>query len=129
MFNVDKNTVEKEKNGVWVTYTGSQFLIAHINNPAFQRIYTRLQLPHRKAIEKKTLDPDVQLDIMAKALSKAIVLDWKDVVDRDGNQVKYSVDAVEKVLRTNTEFRDFVTEMATDIGQFTEEEKTELGES
>lgn len=129
MFNIDTNTVEQEKKGVWKDYKGSKFLIAHTNNPGFQKLYSRLQLPHRKAIDKGRLDPDISLDIIVKSLSKHVLLDWKDVVDNSGNSVPYSIESAEKVLRTNTEFREFVTEVSTDIGQFVEEERKELGES
>ena len=127
MFNVDSNTVKQEQAGVWKEYKGSRFLIAHINNPVFQKIYTRLQLPHRKAIDKGRLDPDIQVDIVAKSLSKGILLDWQDVIDNSNNKIPYSVDAAERVLKHNSEFRDFVMAVAEDISQFVEEERDELG--
>lgn len=129
MFNVDNVTSDKERNGVWVTYEGSQFLVAHINSPVFQRTFTKLQLPHRKAIEKHKLDPEIQLDILAKAMAKGILLDWKDVIDNEGNQVKYSEEMAEKVLKGNSAFREFIQEVATDLTHFTQEEREALGKS
>jgi hypothetical protein len=125
MFDVESKTVDREQSGVWKDYKGSKFLIAHINNPLFQKYYSRLLLPHRKAVDKGRLDPEIQLDVMAKCLSKHILLDWADVK----NDVKYSVEAAEKLIRQNTEFREFVLEVAQDITQFLEEEKEELGKA
>lgn len=127
MFNVDSKTADREQDGVWVTFRDSEFLIAHINNNKFQKLYTRLLLPHRKAVDKKNLDPEIQLDIMAKAMSKHLLLDWKNVVNSKGEPVTYTVEIADRVLRDNTEFRDFVLEVAQDIANFREEEKEDLG--
>ncbi|MDJ0952488.1 MAG: hypothetical protein QNJ81_02295 [Acidimicrobiia bacterium] len=129
MFNVDETTVDKEESGVWATWRGSQFLIASSGAMKFQRLFQRLQRPHRKAIDKNDLDPSVQVRLMATAMSQALILDWKDVVDSKGEQVPFSQDTAFKVLSKNSEFRDFISEFATEISNFVTEEKEELGKS
>lgn len=129
MFNIDARTIDKENDGVWAKFKDSEFLIAASGSTDFQRMFARLQLPHRKAIDKKKLDPEIQLDIMARSMAKTMVLDWRDVVDSNGVSVKFDSDAAYRALKGNTEFREFVTDYATELENYLEEEKVELGES
>lgn len=129
MFNIDSNTVDKEREGVWADFKGSQFLIASSGCNKFQKLFSRLQLPHRRALEKNRLDPEIQLDIMAKSLSQAIMLDWRNVVDGDGTAVEFDRDVAYRALKANSELREFVTIYSTDLGNFLSEEKEELGKS
>jgi len=127
MFNVDDKTEDAENDGVWTEYQGSKFLIAANGSMLFQRVFSKLQLPHQKAIRRNNLDPTIQLDIMAKAMSRGLLLDWTDVVDKSGSPVKFSSDAAYATLKGNSQFREFVTDFAVDIGNYKEDEKEELG--
>jgi hypothetical protein len=129
MFNAEQSTIDLERNGTWTEYEGSKFLIAHVNNPDFQRAFTRLQLPHKRKVDKGTLDAKISLDIQAKALAIGVVLDWKDVTNNAGENVPYSRDAAENVIRRNGEFREFISEFAMDVGNFREEIVVEAGKS
>ncbi len=113
--------------GVWLEFSGSKFLIAHMTNLKFQRALARLQQPHRKKIENGTLDPGVNKQIVCKALSEAIVLGWKDVIAKSGQPVEYSPEAAFTALMKNGEFRDFVSDSAMNLTNFREEEVEELG--
>jgi len=129
MFNIDDRTIDKENDGVWAKFKGSEFLIASSGSTQFQRMFARLQLPHRKAIDKKKLDPETQLDIMARAMAKTMLLDWRDVVDSNGADIKFNNDVAYASLKGNSEFREFVTEYATELENYLEEEKEDLGKS
>jgi len=129
MFNSEVATIDLERNGTWTDYEGSKFLVAHVNNPDFQRAFTRLQLPHKRKVDKGTLDAKISLDIQCKALAIGVVLDWKNVTNNAGTTVPYSRDEAEKVLRRNGEFREFIAEFAMDVGNFREEVVVEAGKS
>lgn len=127
MFNIDNPNKDKETDGIWGKFQGSSFLIRHTSNFDFQRIFSRLQLPYRKKIEKGILDPETSLDIMCEALAKGILVDWKDVQDKNGNTIPYSVEIGMKALANNVDLRDWVQEFAADIDNFKENEREELG--
>lgn len=129
MFNIDSTTVDKEAAGEWASFKGSEFLIASSGCNKFQRLFSRLQLPHRRALDKGTCDPTIQRDIMAKAISKTLLLDWRDVVDGNGNSIEFDVDVAYRALKANTELREFVTNYSTDLGNYIEEEQEDLGKS
>lgn len=126
MFDLKKSTTELENSGVWFTFREGKFLIAHTNNMVFQRLFTRLQAPYRKKIEKATLDPKIQLETMCKAMAKGVLLDWKNV-GSEGKKVEYSEDAAYNVLMFNSELREFVQDTALDLENFREEEIEALG--
>lgn len=127
MFTVDADLSQLE-TGVWGDFSGSRFLIAHISNKKFQRALARLQQPHRKKMEQGTLDPIVNRDILAKAMSEGLILDWERVVDSKKEDVPYSKAAVEAALKADPEFRDWVSEYALNLANFRQEVVDELGE-
>lgn len=129
MFNIESTTVDREEDGVWADFKGSKFLIASSGCNKFQRLFSKLQRPHRRALEKNSLDPTIQLDIMARSLSQAVLLDWNDVVDNNGNPVDFDSDMAYKALKGNSELREFVTNYSTDLGNYIAEEQEELGKS
>lgn len=115
------------ESGVWGDFLDSQFLIAHISNMRFQRILAKLQQPHRAKIERGTLDPQVSKDLLCKAMAEGILLDWKNVVDGDGKVTEYTSQKGFVALSKNVEFRDFVTDFATNLSNFRAEEVAALG--
>lgn len=128
MFQIDKDLTALDK-GVWTEWGGSSFLIAHISNMKFQRSLSRLQHPHRRKIEQGTIDPAVNKKIVATAMSEAILLDWKDVIDANKANVPFSAAAAEKALVGDPEFRDFVSDFAMNMSNYRDEEVEALGNS
>lgn len=128
MFNISSISAEKQQDGVWTPYAGGEFLIASINSHAFMRYYNSLQRPHQKQIEKGTLDPAVSQEILCRALSKYILLDWKNVGDK-GAPLAYSVETAFNALMANPELRSFVQEFSIDVSNFRAEEEAEEAKS
>ena len=126
MFDINKSTAEQETEGVWADFNGGRFKIAHTNNMVFQREMTRLQAPYRKRIDKGTLDPKIQLEVMCKAMAKGLVLDWKNV-GAEGEEIPYDQDTAYAVLLNNSELREFIQDFALDLENYREEEVEETG--
>lgn len=129
MFNIDSIDNEAQAHGTWVDYSGSQFLIASINNFSFQREFNKLQRPHQRKIDKNTLDPKISLEILSKAMSNHILLDWKKVCDKAGAVVMYSPDRAYSVLMGNADLRSYVQEVAMDIENYKAEQEEDEGKS
>lgn len=115
--------------GVWAEFDGSRFKIAHISNAKFQRALARLQQPHLRKIQEGRMDPELNKKIVAQAMAEGIVLGWENVKNKAGDQVPYSAKAADAALQANVEFRDFVSDWATNIGHYREEELESLGNS
>jgi FMN phosphatase YigB (HAD superfamily) len=116
--------------GVWRDYQDAKFLIAHISNMKFQRALARYQQPHRRALENGSIDPQVNRDILCKAMAEGIVLGWQGVTSRATKaEEPFSPKAALTLLKNDAEFRDFVTEVAAQISNYRREEAEELGNS
>lgn len=129
MFKFDADTPAVD-SGVWTKFNGSEFLIAHISNMRFQRALARLQQPHRRKIESGTLDPQVNKEILCKAMAEGVLLDWRNVGSQASDEpVQYTPQAGYTALLRSTEFRDFVSDFAMQLANFREAEIEELGNS
>lgn len=128
MINID-NDASVLTTGQWVDYEGSKFLVAHMSNLEFQREVMRLQTPYRRRIENGTLDPKVSRELMTKAMSSKLILDWKDVVNAKGEQVPFGPDVCYKALCNNEDLRDFISTYAMSIDNFKKEGAKEVGEA
>jgi len=125
-FDADLSTID---SGVWADWAGSRFLIAHISNMKFQKLLARLQQPHRKKLEQGSMDPQVNRDILCKAMSETILLNWENVSSMSGENTPYSHQNAFHALKSDPEFRDFVADFATQMANFRSGEIEELGKS
>ena len=123
---IDQQNTSTE-DGVWAKFGGSEFKIAHSGNPKFQRALTRLQAPHRRKIEKGTLDPVEGKDIICQAMSEGLILDWRGVIDSKGSEVKFDKAQCRMALKNNDDLREFVQEFSTDLENFRAEEQEQEG--
>jgi hypothetical protein len=123
------NSRKRQEKGVWTTFSGSQFLVAHSSSLKFQRILTRLQAPHRRKIDKGNLDPAVSRDILCQALSEGLLLDWKNVGDSQGNDIPFSAEVAAQALANNDDLREYLQEFALDLENFRAEETQDEGNS
>jgi hypothetical protein len=128
MINIDQNPLETEE-GVWTPpFMGVEFLVSHVSNIEFQNKFARLQQPYAKMIERRKLAPSKQRDIMCKAMAGTILRGWRGaMVDKDKNEVKYTEELAERVLLTNIEVREFVTDFSSDLDNYRQEEAEEVG--
>lgn len=126
MFQFDAD-LQSLDTGVWTTFLESKFKIAHISNIRFQRLLAKYQQPHRQKIERGSLDPQTSKDLLCRAMSEGILLDWENVVDGENKPVTYSPQSGFVALTKNVEFREFVTDFATNLANYRDEEALDLG--
>lgn len=117
----------KIDEGSWGEFEGSKFLIVHSGNIRFQRTLARLQAPHRQKIERGRMDPAELKNILCRAMAEALILDWRNVLDKKGNEAPFSKENVEIALKQNDLFREFVMDFSNDMNNFREDEEADLG--
>lgn len=110
-----------EKEG---TYTrlprcgDTEFLIARIPNPAYKRLLSSLYKKHRAVLESKGDEAENKSnEIMAEVLAKTVLLGWKGEMNIKGVMTPYSEKAA-LVMLGLSDFRDLVTEAASDFSTF-----------
>lgn len=123
MFDADEEN-DLVANGVWKEFKGSEFLIAHLSSVTFQRALARHQQPHTKKLQEGKLDPEINRQVVAKAMSEGLLLDWRKVK----NNVTYTPKLGYAALMKQPDFRDFVSSTAADLTNYLKEEAEELGE-
>ena len=126
MFKFDED-VPLTDEGVWIDWNGSKFKIAHTSNMKFQRALARLQQPYKRKLDAGTMDPAKNRQILAQAMSEALLLDWQNVANKEGDVTPYSVDNGHKALIKSEDFRDFVSNFAMNLDNFRSEVVEEMG--
>lgn len=112
-------------NGQWTDYSGSQFKVAYAGNDNFMRVKQRLEQPHRRKIENGTLDPKIHKEIMCKAMSQALLIDWKNVKNDSGDDVQYDSNIAYQALMFDESLREFIMEFSINIQNFKSESDEE----
>lgn len=120
------NAVNKQaqETGVWATYEGSEFLIAHLTSPAFTRKKKQLERPHERAIKAGKLSDETTTDILATCIAETILLDWKGVTDFEDEkeaEVPYDSELAKQALKEDAEFLNFVISVASDQANYLKE--------
>lgn len=129
MFDIKKEfgtDTQKEIEGVWIDDFGEglKIKIARIGNPEYQKLFNRISKPHRKAIRRGTLKDETAEKLLIQAMAKGIVLDWKGLSE-DGVEIPYSYENALRLLTDYKDFREQVTEVATEIEAFRTEDEEE----
>lgn len=122
--------------GVWLPpFPGDRrfkILRAGGSNTAFARAFQTAIKPHRRAMDKGTLDPKVSEALMVEVYSKHILVDWAGINDENEVPVPFSTaNAIAFFTAFPEVFSDIVsyaTEVATFAQENLEEAKDVLGE-
>src|SRR5690606_19221049 len=119
--------LQKEERGVWTTYPGTdlELLVARIGNPQWESMSRKLLRQVRKERRKGELSEREAKQLLAPAVARCILLDWKNLEDEgpDGNPVPipYSEAKALELLR-DPRFKDlyeFVFSFANDGQAYT----------
>lgn len=117
--------------GVWLGFPGERkfkCLRAGGSNKKFLRTFQHLIKPHRRQMERGTLDTDISDDIMRRVYAKTIVLDWKGINDAKKQPVPFNQQNVVAFFMAFPEvFNDLVT-LCSDMATFSEEQLEEAKE-
>lgn len=101
-FETDKKA---EEAGVWIDYgpndddTIPAFRLARMGkaNKKYVKTLEKLTKPYRRQMELGTMGEKLAQELNVSIFADSIVLDWRNVQDKDGNEIEFSRDAV-KVL-------------------------------
>lgn len=110
-FVIGKYDENKQTDGVWVDFEGSQLLVASAQSTKFTKVLNRIQKKLARQIQQ---DASVANKAYLEAMAEAMLLDWKDVLDVEGNEVHYSKEVALQALTGDPELRDFVSNTAVD---------------
>jgi hypothetical protein len=118
-----ESSTEAEARGVWVSVGPFQFKLARAGggNDAFTKEATKRFKPFQVAISNETMPEDMAKDMVVDIFVDTVVLDWKNVGDRDGNELPFSKDAARKLFKDLPNLFTEVQAQATKTGNFRKE--------
>ena len=123
--NAFKTDLEKERFGTWVNGPeGLQLLVARSGNSRFLAEMRTLGKGKLTAAKIGAMSEEEALDIYVKAMSRTILLGWKNLQDESGD-VPYSVEKAEEYLKIR-DFRELVEEVSKDAERFREGVTSEI---
>lgn len=109
-------------------YQGAFFTVGQASNPKFQRIFSTLQKPHRRRIERGEMDPGESTAIAIKAMAQGLLFGWRNVKTPTGEDIPYTTEIGIKILTARPDIREFIQEFALDLENFRAETIAEMGE-
>jgi len=122
-FEKSYGVVDPMRLAEWFEHTdGGSFLIAPMNNS--KQIEENMKL--MKVNDEETDLTKTLYDAKRTScdiLAKSILLDWKEVIDNDDKEIKYSDEAGASVLYNYNDFRDWVVNHSTNLHTQNEEQK------
>lgn len=122
--------IKAETEGVWLPCGDAQLKIGRLNSPAYKEAFAKAARPFSALAKAGILKDQDARNIVAEALAKTVLLDWKNL-KLDGVELPYSQAKAQELL-SNPEFDSFVklvNDLAENEANFRQEEiSKEMGE-
>lgn len=120
---------EAEVDGVWVEYGANEdgtipaFKISRMSkaNKKYTKALEKATRPHRRAIELETMNNDLAERLFMEVFVDTVLLEWKNIRNRDGEEVTLSKDSAMKLFGELPELYDDLQEKAKKASLFREE--------
>lgn len=114
-----------EKSGIELDYGSFSLTVARAGgaNAQFKRVLEQLAKPYKHAIQRGILDEETQKRILATAYARAVVLNWRGVVDRNGEPMECNEENIVKLLLDLPDLFDSLQEEASKLANFQKEEE------
>jgi len=119
-----KTDAALESGGVWVsTESGDRVCIRRMNAPEVEEVSRKAFAPYENILRRPgaKLPEKVSLEIMAKILSEAIVVDWEVRIDPKDDPIPFSKAKAAEIFRDYPEFGSEILEYAKNRDLFKSE--------
>lgn len=122
-YDLFESSAEAEAKGVWVSVGPFGFKIARAggSNEAFSKEATKRFKPFQVAINNETMPKEMAEDMVIEIFVDTIILDWKDVGDRDGVLLPFSKENARKLFKELPNLFAELQAQATKTGNFRKE--------
>lgn len=116
-FKIDQDAAD----GKWFEYAGAKFKIAYFSRPEFNRVSAKIGKRYPK--EALKADPALVQTMTIEIMAEAVLLDWQGVKN-EGKELEPT--KANKILVLGIQpVRDWVSEIAQDLANFTVEAEAE----
>lgn len=118
--------------GVWIKFQGGvrlRCLRAGGSNRKYARALQAAIRPHKRQVDRGTLDDEVSNDILRDVYAKHVVKDWEGVKTTDGQEVPYAPSACVEFFRAVPELFNELVTVASEMSTFAEDRVKEAEEA
>jgi len=99
IYEIFETDVKKEKEGAWTKIQGDiEFKLCYFANEKFLDYVNTETEKWLSANGKTVLPEDVSEDIHTKGIAHHVLVDWKNVTDKDGKSIEHSAETVYNML-------------------------------
>lgn len=118
-----------ETEGVWVEYSENKdgtlcaFKVSRMSkaNKKYTKALERATKPVRRQIDLKTLKDEKAEDIFLQVFVDTVLLDWKNVQTRSGDEIPFSREKALEVMKALPDLYDDLQEKAKEMELFRQE--------
>lgn len=114
---------EAIQQGRWCDYEGSQFLVARVDSDRYRKALGELVRDSKKRESELTVDELGEMELRIQA--EHLLVDWKGVVVRGGDDLPYSADSAYRAMKNDRAFRQWVIDQANDYAAYRHEDVKE----
>lgn len=120
---------EAEQDGIWVdfgpnedgTVPGFKIARAGKSNKKWTKAVERATKPHRRQMDLGTLDNVIAEKLMLGVFVDSILIDWRNVQDKDGKEIKLSKESATALFEALPELYDELSTNASKAAMFRDE--------
>jgi hypothetical protein len=114
-----------EQEGVWVDFGSYAFKLARAGgaNKRFLRVYDEIMRPYHQQVLAGALDGETDQRLLVSIYARAVILDWRDVADPDGQPLPFGEAAAVRLLLDLPELLRVIQRQATDFRTFRDAER------
>lgn len=100
IWNTHAIDLDLAENGIWITDIAGdeEFLIASYSNKKHRAAMNDWLKRNSKKLKNGTISDEVANEFMIKAFCRHVLLGWKNVKDREGNEIEFSFENAYKLL-------------------------------
>lgn len=117
-----------ESTGVWFALPGGRKVLcrrAGGSNTRFRRVYDQRIRPHRREMERGTLDEKIAEEILLDVYVRTVFVDWSGFNAKDGSEYPFSEEAVKAFFTAYSELFQLVMDKAGAAQNFAVQEVEE----
>jgi hypothetical protein len=128
IFDICETDAKAEEDGKWfkdVFADGSNIdvKLRSITSQISLACRRRLDKTFRRHMKNGDYPPEIMKQIMTEQIAEGVLVDWKGIFDRDGNEIVYSKEAAKMLLSRLHHFRDRLAVLSNSLESFKVEER------
>lgn len=120
LYEAFETSKDSETDGITILVGEAEIDVARAGgaNSAFAKIYEELTRPHRRALELGLLPESMGQAIMIELYARACVKGWRNVKDRTGKLLEFTLENVIKLFKELPALFAEVRKVADDYANF-----------